>query len=59
MESSSIHCNKSIYVYTAMDNIVMKVDVWRMEADKNRTGNDFMARRFYLGHFEVDLTMSN
>ena len=37
----------------------MKVDIWRLEADKNRTGQDYMARRFYLGNFEVDLTLSN
>jgi hypothetical protein len=30
MEKPSVHCNKSLYVYTAMDSIVLKVDVWRL-----------------------------
>lgn len=59
MEQVSLSCQKSVYVYTALEDIVMKVDVWRMEADRNKAGYDYMARRTYLGQLEVDLTHGN
>jgi hypothetical protein len=57
-ETATLKCNKSVYVYTAMSGLVMKVDIWKLEADKNRAGFDYMARRDYLGHFDVDLTFA-
>lgn len=30
VEGTSVQCQKSMYVYTAMEDMLMKVDVWRL-----------------------------
>ena len=34
-----------------MENAVMKVDVWRLEAEKNKQGYDCMVKRDFIGCF--------
>ena len=41
-----------------MEHLVMKVEVWRLEADKSKQGFDCLVKRDFLGSFDVELSHS-
>jgi hypothetical protein len=50
MQKPGIKCNKSIFFYTDLKNMVLKVDVWRLESEKTGKNVEFICKSVYSGN---------
>lgn len=55
-EKAVLNIGKSIYLYTKLDNVILKVDVWLLEAERSKAGFEVMAKRSFLGALTIDIS---